>query len=375
MRMEEVKDFRTTILEMISSDKIENQKELSQVYESLVQDFSHQQKIKYIEKPINLTKRDVKITIEHYFNEPIYKKFLQKKNIVLSPTLWRYIMLAQKRNVMHDYKVVADKDEKTVQLSQLKYGELKGKPIFILRLAELKFDEKKLATTDNIMLKAMFNLKGIMFKAKPSSIDDLENVIKDCSQFAVHEYYLPNGLVDEECLNNAVLLYRYEKVYARENDSVNQQSGHTNYGLPFYYKLIYPKTISYQRLVKESHMHFAEGVGAMHRLDDVSERKNKQNLNAGYAIPVSFLKKYLKCLIKDQYQSEEHRRFFYENDFGMHFLYLIRRMPNAEILLEFMNNLDLNDSPTKDLKRALDFMDIVSGLHEYINNLDKEPIL
>ena len=374
---EEIKDFKTTMLEMISSADIENQVELSQAYKSLIQDFSHQQKIKYIENPIKLSKKKVEQTVERFVKEPIHKKFLQKKNIVLSPEMWRRLMLVKKKNVLHDYKVSVDKEEKTLQLSQLKHTTIQSKPVFILRLAEIKYNTNTLATTDNLLLKAMFNVDSIMVSFKQSSIDDLEDMINKCSQFAVHEYYLPEGLVDEEALTQAVLLYRYERVYAKEWDNLVQQAGHGNYGLPYYYSLIYPRRISHERLISESHLHFAEGVGAMYRLDDVSERKNKNNLNAGYALPISNLKRYLNKLINNKYINKEERQFYQQNDFGMHFLYLIKGMEDPEILLACLKGLDKGLTPTKDLKNAIKFMDVVDGAYQNSPEIDfdKEPIL
>ena len=134
-------------------------------------------------------------------------------------------------------------------------------------------------------------------------IDELEKLVNGCVQFGIHDYLLAEGYQDDESLERAVLLFRYERVFQRANDTNVNTSGHNNYGLPYYYQKVYPISISQEELTAESHLHFSEGVGAMSKLEDKSEKRNRNNLSAGYALPISKLKEYLIKIQKREFSN------------------------------------------------------------------------
>ena len=84
-RDEEFKEARALIQEMVSAEGIETQAELTEVYESLVEDFSHLQKTKYLTQLPDFTKAQLEEMVKHFFEEPVHAKFLQKKNLTLLP--------------------------------------------------------------------------------------------------------------------------------------------------------------------------------------------------------------------------------------------------------------------------------------------------
>lgn len=368
--MEEIKDFKTTMLEMISSDEIENQQELSQVFESFIQDFSHQQKTTYIEKLPAMTKERIISTGKNFKKKPIHKKFLQTKNVIVSPFLWRKIMLAPKRNIGTDFIVSVNNADNVLQFSQLKVAVVNKNPVFILRMAEIKLDSNLVKDPREIMKKVDSKYSLFRKYANTYKLEELEQIVNYCSQFAIHEYLLSEGYVDESALEKATLLYRYERVYHQENDK--QQTGHTNYGLPAYYSKVFPKIITQEQLTKESHMHFSEGVGAICRLDDVKEKKNRNNFNAGFAITISKLKDYIAKLNFNNFKDEKEKEFYLKNDFGMPFLYIINR-GDAKEVYKILNNCYYLSSPSAQFRLAIKLMDIVGNTFSDNKVLEDEP--
>ncbi len=353
---EEIKDFRQLLQELISSEDIETQEELTEVYESLVQDYSHLQKTKYLTRLPVFSKEQLEQTVRRFYEKPIHAKFLQKKNILLSANLWRKIMLAPKKYVGEDYIVETDNDTNIVKLSQLGYLKINGKPRFILRNIEIKLpickNEEK-----NLISQLSQNLSNFIATGKLIEIDELEKLVNGCVQFGIHDYLLPEGYQDDESIESAVLLFRYERVFHRANDSNVNTSGHNNYGLPNYYQKVYPVSISQEELTNESHMHFSEGVGAMSKLEDKSEKRNRNNLSAGYALPISKLKEYLIKIQKREFVSEEEKEFYLSNDFGMHFLYLTG--DRMKLILKLISAVQAAGKPFDEFKLAIELMNAI----------------
>ncbi len=356
--MEEIKDFRTTMLEMISSEEIENQKELNEVYVSLVQDYSHLQRTRYIESIPVLTQQDIEKSVKLFLQKPIYTKFLQKKNILLSRRLWLSTMLAHNKIDVKKSMLSIDEEESIVQLSQLSVIKVDSKWTLALRIAEIQVDERSAEELKWLASRMSSNLTKLLSTGNTRNLYALEKLVSKCSKFAIHDYLLPDGYLNDETLQSAVLLFRYERVFVRENETLNSSNNHNNYGLPNYFKKLFPETISHSELVEESHMHFSEGVGSMCRLEDRSERRNRNNLGAGYALPISKLKQYLLKIRKGLFESPEEEDFYMRNDFGMHFLYL--RKGELDTVISAIRAVEKSKTPFAEFLNALQLMEDIS---------------
>lgn len=330
--MEEEKSYRELVLEMISNSSLKNQKQLNEAYMAYVVEMANLRKLKYFDRLPKHDRQICKTTLLNFRTNPIYKSFLQKRNVILSPNLWRKLMLTEKINLHNDFVTTFDEENKQINMSQLKVGKVNKNNTFFLRIIKIKLPDKK----SDINTKKISNkLDEFIKNLETTSIEQMNKFIDNCEMFSVHEYLLPDGYVDEKSLESAVLLFRTERVYhITENDE-----GHNNWGIPAYFEKVFPKTISEQDLIKELHFHFAEGFGSVYRLEDVSDRLNKNNFSAGYAIPLSMLRKYINALLYTRIKPEN-REFFYKNDFGMHFLYLLKEPKLLENILELMYEMD-----------------------------------
>ena len=186
--------------------------------------------------------------------------------------------------------------------------------------------------------------------------------------FSIHEYLLPDGYVDEKSLETAVLLFRTERVYNLTGDGI----AHNNWGLPKYYEMIYPKTLTNQRVGKQLHFHFSEGVGSIYKLDDVSDNKNKNNFSSGYAIPLSNIHSYIKKIYFSEYDSRQEHDFYLKNDFGLHFLYLINDIwfrYYADCMYEYKF---VRNNPTKEIIWTSELCDCISITNIFINQKERD---
>ncbi len=360
----ETHNFRRLFKEMITSEELETQEEVNQAYEAFVEDFSSVRDIKYYENAPKLTEKAIRKTKNNLVEKPILKSSLQKKNVLLSPKLYRKVMLANKQNIKSGFIVNQGEDKNILELSQIQLGyDKNNNPLCFLKLIRFKIDET-LFVNKAVKNKIKAQIDNLLKQKTISKLQEIATLLDMCKKYSIQEYYLPEGFANKNCLHYASLLFRFERVYEKCVDP--KDVVHHNYAMPNYFNNIYPEEVTSKILLREPHFHFLEGVSSISKQDDVVDKDNK--LGAGYALPHCNVRGYLMKLVGENYKTEEDKTFFLTNDFGMPFLNLYKYNPEiVKEILEVLNSISLKDTPTQEVIKANNLVDLINNANIKIN--------
>ena len=353
----EISEFRRLFKEMITSKELQNQEEVNEAYKSFVEDFSYLQPIKYFEDVPKNAHNTMFKTLLNFKKRPLSKVDLQKKNILLSPKLYRQVMLAEKQITNNEYVVYQGEDRDILELSQLQVAhDDKNQPLFFVKIIRIKLNEEFLKNSE-VRNNVKAKIKNIVEQGVVSSLDDVSYIFNRSKKYSIQLYYLPEGYANRNCLKNANLLFRIEKSFYGVDKG--EQVVHNNHAMPNYYNYIYPTDINSVVLLREPHFHFLEGVSSLSKQDDVEDKKNK--IGAGYALPCCNVRGYLMKLKENKYKSDEDKNFFLTNDFGLPFLNLYKQNPKIiDDILEAIESFSIKDNQTDEILKANNLVDLIS---------------
>lgn len=232
---------------------------------------------------------------------------LQERNVLLTSSFWKDIVLEPKRNITSGYRQRnVDTTNKRINYSELSACVTSNSSVItpVLTTIQFDFEDSVDKTISGIKItQDEKNLWDNLFSkcAKATDVCAITETAKNTIDFSIHKYYLPDTI---ENTDEATLLVRFDHCSLK----------HKNGTMPKLYRHVYPQSVS------EPHFHFNSGFGGLYKLNSDAET---YNYGVGYAIGVTGLKDYLEKLISGDFKDKAEERLYTENDFGMPFLHLL----------------------------------------------------
>ena len=262
-------------------------------------------------------------TIGAFLHKTTNTDKLQERNVLLTSSFWKDIILEPKENITSGYRQrTIDATNKRINYSELSACITSDCSVKNPVLTTIQFDFENSSDKTIGALKIASDQKELWDKlfskyAKAIDVGAIKATAQNAIDFSIHKYYLPDTI---ENTDEATLLVRYDHCSLK----------HKNGTMPKLYRHVYPQSVN------EPHFHFNSGFGGLYKLNSDGET---YNYGVGYAIGVTDLKNYLEKLVSGNFKDKAEERLYSENDFGMPFLHLLSMGGGCEKIGDMVEKL------------------------------------